>query len=42
MLREKEGKKMHSLKTIRRKDKTPINQMSGDIFNRNFKLNELD
>ena len=46
-LREKcdmseERKKLHSLKTIRRKDKTPITQISGAIFNRDFKINELD
>ena len=35
-----EGKELHSLNTIRRKDKTPINQMSDDIYNFGFKINE--
>ena len=37
-----EGKELHSLKTIRRKDKTSITQMSDDIYNRDFKIDELN
>ena len=37
-----EGKKIHSLKTIRRKDKIPITQISDDIYNRDFKIDELN
>ena len=36
-----EGKELHSHKTIRTNDKTPIPQMSYDIFNRDFKIDEL-
>ena len=37
-----EGKELHSLKTIRGNDKTPITIISDDIINRNFKINELN
>ena len=37
-----EGKKLHSLKTIRRKDKIPITQISDGIYNRDFKIDELN
>ena len=36
-----EGKELHGHKTIRINDKTPITQMSYDIFNRDFKIDEL-
>ena len=32
-----EGKELHSLKTIRRKDKITITQMLDDMFNRDFR-----
>ena len=46
-LREKfdiseEGKELHSLKSIRRKDNTPITQMSVDIYNRDLKIDKLN
>ena len=37
-----EGKELHGHKTIRINDKTPITQMSYDIFNRDFKIDELN
>ena len=37
-----EGKELHTFKTIRRKDETPITQMSDDIYNRDSKINELN
>ena len=33
-----EGKELYSLKTIKRNDKTPITQISDDIFNRDLKI----
>ena len=33
--------KRYSLKTIRRKDKTPITQTSDDILNRGFRIDEI-
>ena len=32
-----EGKELHSLMTIKRRDMNPITQMSDDIFNRDLK-----
>ena len=37
-----DGKELHSIKTIRRKDKTPITQMLDDIYNRDLKIDELN
>ena len=37
-----DGKELHSIKTIRRKDKTPITQMSDDIYNDNLKIDKLN
>ena len=37
-----EGKELHTFKTIRRKDETPITQISDDIYNRDLKINELN
>ena len=37
-----EGKAPHSLKNIRRNDKTPITHMLYNIFNRDFKIDELN
>ena len=47
MLREEydileEGKELHILKIIRRRKHTPITQMSDEIFNRDFKIDELN
>ena len=35
-----EGKELHSLKNIRRNDKTTITHILDDIFNRYFKIDE--
>ena len=37
-----EGKELNSIKTTRRKDQAPITQISDDIYNRDFKINELN
>ena len=36
-----EGKKLSSLKNIRRNDRTPITNISYDIVNRDFRIEEL-
>ena len=36
-----EGKELSSLKNISRNDRTPITQISEDILNRDFRIEEL-
>ena len=37
-----EEKTLYSLKNIRRKDKTPLTQMSDDVFYCDFRINKLN
>ena len=37
-----EGKELNSLKNIRRNDKTPITNLSEDISDRDFRVDELN
>ena len=37
-----EGKELHSLKSIRRRDMTSITSMIDEIFHRDFKIDELN
>ena len=37
-----EGKELHSIKSIRRRDMTPISTMTDDIFNSDLTIDELN